>query len=90
MSDDQCARHLLENRELLEKVVETHTDVKHILISLESGKEMFKDHEKRIRRIEQEYQFEKGRLAIIVLILGGIVTLVINFLIWLYSKSGGK
>lgn len=86
MADDQCARHLLENRELLEKVVETHTDVKHILIALSSGKEMFKDHEKRIRKIENQYQFQQGKLTVIVLLIGGAVTIVINFLVWVYSK----
>lgn len=86
MPDDQCARHLMESRDLLEKIVETHTDVKHILKTLESGKETFKDHENRIRKVEQEYQFEKGKIAIIVLLLGAAVTLMINFLMWLYSK----
>jgi len=88
MPDDQCARHLMESRELLERIVETHTDVKHILKTLDSGKETFKDHEKRIRKMEQEYQFEKGKIVIIVLLIGGFVTLAINFLMWLYSKMG--
>lgn len=84
MQDDQ---YLLENRELYDKVIETYTTVKHIEKSLESGKEIFRDHEKRIRILEYENQFTKGKLAIIILLFGGAVTIIFNFLIWLFSKT---
>lgn len=89
MPDDQCARHLLDNRDMFEKVVETHNDVKHILISLDAGKEMFKDHDKRIRRLEHDNQFTKGKLVVLIMVLGGAVTLLLNFFMWLASKFGG-
>ena len=81
----------------LEKKMEfNHEDVKRDISELKTS---FKESQikcdmnmsamdKRIRKIEQEYQFEKGKIAIIVLLVGGFVTLGINFLMWLYSKMG--
>ncbi len=87
MPDEQCARHLLESRELHDKVIETYVAVKHIEKSLESGKEIFKDHETRIRQIENENQFTKGKLTIVILLIGAAVTILFNFLIWLFSEA---
>jgi len=81
----------------LEKKIDfNHEDVKRDVAELktsfkESQTKCDKDMgamDKRIRKIEQEYQFEKGKIAIIVLLVGGFVTLGINFLMWVYSKLG--
>ena len=35
-----------------DKIIETHTDIKHILNELEDGREQFKQLDKRLRRVE--------------------------------------
>ena len=44
------------------KIAETHTHVTHILESLENGNETFKDHDERLRKLEQQQQFMNGKL----------------------------
>jgi F0F1-type ATP synthase delta subunit len=68
------------------KIAETHTHVTHILESLENGNEIFKDHDERIRALEKQQQFMNGKLAIIIIALGGVVTLIFNLLIWVLHK----
>jgi len=70
----------------LTKIAETHAHVKHILNSLEEGKETFKDHDARIRVLEQQQQFTSGKVAIIIMSLGAGVTLIINFAIAAWNK----
>ena len=40
------------DRETRDKIVETHTDIKHILTELEEGRDQFKNIDKRLRRVE--------------------------------------
>jgi hypothetical protein len=68
------------------KIAETHTHVTHILESLENGNETFKDHDERLRKLEQQQQFMNGKLAIIIISLGGVVTLIFNLVIWALHK----
>jgi hypothetical protein len=68
------------------KIAETHAHVGHILESLENGNETFKDHDERIRALEKQQQFMNGKLAIVIIALGGAVTLIFNLLIWTFHK----
>jgi len=72
--------------ETLEKIIETHTDVKHIMISLDTGKETFKDHSERLRVLEQQQQLMSGKIAVIIFSIGAAVTLLFNFVISLWNK----
>ena len=75
----------LDQRTLI-KIAETHTHVTHILESLENGNETFKDHDERLRKLEQQQQFMNGKLEIIIISLGGVVTLIFNLVIWALHK----
>ena len=70
------------DQETLKKIAETYTHVTHILESLENGNDTFKDHDERLRALEQQQQFMNGKLAIIIITFGGAVTLIFNLLIW--------
>lgn len=74
------------DQKTLETIIKTHTNVTHILKSLENGNEMFEDHAERLRALEQQQQFMNGKLAIIIITLGGVVTLIFNLLIWVLHK----
>lgn len=74
------------DQKTLIKIAETHTHVAHILESLEDGNETFKDHDERLRVLEQQQQFMNGKLAIIIISLGGVVTLIFNLAIWALHK----
>ena len=77
-----------------DKIIETAQDVKHILERLEEGKETFKEHRgkfkeqnKRIGKLEKEQQLLVGKMAVILIGIGAAVTLVFNFLLWIWSFS---
>ena len=74
------------DQKTLIKIAETHTHVTHILKSLENGNETFADHDERLRKLEQQQQFMNGKLAIIIISLGGVVTLIFNMFIWALHK----
>ena len=62
-------------------IVETHTDVKHILNELSEGRNTFKDHDKRIRSVEKQLQRNNGKLIIVSMIIVGLMTIAANILV---------
>jgi len=74
------------DQETLRKIIETHNDVKHILISLEDGKETFRNHSERLRALEQQQQLMSGKIAVIIFAIGAAVTLLFNFVISFWNK----
>ena len=62
-------------------IVETHTDVKHILNELSEGRKTFKDHDKRIRSVEKQLQRNNGKLVIVSMIIVGLMTVAVNILV---------
>ena len=68
------------------KIIATHTHVKLIREELVERRKVDKDHDKRIRALEQSQQFTNGKLTIIILVIGTIVTIALNLLIHAYNK----
>lgn len=68
------------------KIVSTHTHVKHILDELVERRKIDKEHDKRIRALEQNQQFTNGKLTIVILAIGTAVTVALNLLIIAYNK----
>ena len=62
-------------------IVETHTDVKHILADLSEGRKTFKEHDKRIRSVEKQLQRNNGKLIIVSMIIVGLMTVAANILV---------
>ena len=74
------------DKDTLFKIATTHTNVKHIMKDMVVGKETFKDHDERIRELEEQQQFINGKLAVITIFVGTVVTVIINGMIWIWSK----
>ena len=68
--------------ELRDKIIETHTDMKHVRKQLDAGKETFEAHDKRIRELEQNH----SKLVGITLAVGAGITIVLNGVLWLAGK----
>ncbi len=94
---DIVKKTLVDKIDSLNKIMESnHIDNKRDITEIKTTLNEFKTKfekditavDLRVRRIEQEYQFEKGKITIIVLFIGVVVTIAINFLMWLYSKLG--
>ena len=68
--------------ELRDKIIQTHTDMRWVRNKLESGSETFKDHDKRLRKLEQ-YQ---ARAMGIIIAIGSFITLLMNAAIQLWDK----
>jgi len=64
------------------KIIETHTDMRHVRKQLEGGKETFKEHYERIRDLENT----KGKIMALIVFVGGLITLVFNFVLWLAAR----
>ena len=62
-------------------IVETHTDVKHILSELSEGRKTFKEHDKRIRSVEKQLQRNNGKLIIVAMVIVGLMTAAANILV---------
>lgn len=71
--------------ELRDKIVQTHTDMRWVRGKLESGEETFKDHDERLRELEQNH----SKIAGIVLAVGAGITLALNGALWLLGKMKG-
>ena len=72
--------------ELRDKIIQTHTDMRWVRNKLESGSETFKDHDKRLRKLEQNQSRAMG----IVIAIGSIITLLMNAAIQLWDKIKWK
>jgi septal ring factor EnvC (AmiA/AmiB activator) len=83
--------------DMLETIIETNTTCKHILSQLERGEKQFEkidtqlaEHNGRIRKVEQQQSFLNGKLAIITIGIGSMVTIIINAIIWMWLKIAGN
>lgn len=69
---------MASDAELRDRIIETHTDVKHILNELSEGRKTFKDHDNRIRSVEKKLQFANGKIIIITMVIVALTTLLVN------------
>ena len=74
------------DEETLVKITETHTDVKHILGSLDQGAKTFQNHTERIQDLEKKHQLMKGKLSIVSKLVIGIITIVVGFILYLWVQ----
>jgi len=68
--------------ELRDKIIETHTDMQNIKRMLEDGRKTFRNHDARIRNLEQNQSKVMG----IVVTVGSMITIIMNGLFWMISK----
>lgn len=68
--------------ELRDKLIQTHTDMRWVRDKLESGAETFKDHDERLRDLEQN----RNKIAGIVIAVGAGIALAMNGVLWLLGK----
>jgi len=68
--------------ELRDKIIETHTDMQNIKRMLEDGRKTFRNHDARIRNLEQNQSKVMG----IVVTVGSMITIVINGVLYLLGK----
>jgi len=68
--------------ELRDKIIETHTDMQHLKKMLEEGRKTFRNHDARIRDLEQNQSKVMG----IVVTVGSMITIIMNGLFWMISK----
>lgn len=61
------------DKDLRVKIIETARDVQHICNQLKEGKETFKAHAKRIRKIEDNQQFLAGKITILIMGIGALI-----------------
>ena len=72
--------------ELRDKIIQTHTDMRWVRNKLESGSETFKDHDKRLQKLERNQSWAVG----VVIAIGGTITVITNILIQLWDKLTWK
>jgi len=72
--------------ELRDKIIETHTDMQHVRQELEGGKETFKEHDERIRDLEQN----QSKIMGIVVAIGSVITVILNLLFHFWDKIRWK
>ena len=72
--------------ELRDKIIQTHTDMRWVRSKLESGSETFKDHDERLRKLEQNQSRAMG----VVVAIGSIITLLMNLAIQIWDKIRWK
>ena len=68
--------------ELRDKIIETHTDMQNLKRMLEDGRKTFRNHDARIRNLEQNQSKVMG----IVVTVGSMITIALNGLMWLAEK----
>jgi septation ring formation regulator EzrA len=85
------------DKDTLEKIIETNNTCKHILSQLERGEKRFekidtqlKEYNGRIRKVEQQQSFLNGKLTMIIVGIGSIVTIIFNAVIWTWLKITGE
>ena len=72
--------------ELRSMIVETHTDMRWVREQLDGGKETFKEHDKRIRELEQN----QSRIMGVVVAVGSVITIILNILFHFWDKIRWK
>jgi CO dehydrogenase/acetyl-CoA synthase beta subunit len=60
--------------DLRDKIIETHTDMRHVRKQLEGGKETFKDHDERLRELEQT----QSKIMTYIIAIGSAITIAVN------------
>ena len=85
------------DQETHDKILIMAKDIKFIRERLSDGKEtfkehkgIFKEHDKRIRLLEQDQRLLTGKMAIIVIGIGAAVLGGVHILIWVLEKVMGK
>jgi len=68
--------------ELRDKIIETHTDMQNLKRMLEDGRKTFRNHDARIRNLEQNQSKVMG----IVVTVGSMITIIMNGLLWIVNK----
>ena len=68
--------------ELRDKIIETHTDMQNLKRMLEDGRKTFRNHDARIRNLEQNQSKVMG----IVVTVGSMITIAMNGLLWIAGK----
>lgn len=72
--------------ELRDKIIETHTDMKHVRKSIERHddemEELRNQHDERIRVLEQT----QSKLMATVLVVGSGITVIMNGILWIAAK----
>ena len=75
--------------ELRDKIIETHTDMKHVRRAIEKHdealQEIKQDCDERLRELEQNH----SKIAGMVIAVGAGVTLALNGALWLLGKIKG-
>jgi septal ring factor EnvC (AmiA/AmiB activator) len=84
------------DKDTLEMIIETNATCKHILSQLERGEKRFekidtqlKEYNGQIRKVEQQQSFLNGKLAMVIVGIGSIVTIIFNAAIWAWLKIAG-
>ena len=72
--------------ELRDKLIQTYTDMRWVRRKLEEGSALDKDHEERLRKLEQN----QSRAVGIVVAIGSLATIIANILIQIWDKIRWK
>ena len=70
--------------------IRTEVVVSQILERLKEGDKKLGDCQERLRILESEHSLLKGRLGAFILGLTFIVSLLVNGVLWVWSRLGGK
>ena len=76
-------------KELIEKVTETNTMIKDLIRRIESIEERVTNAEGRINEIDTEYQVLMGKITIVVMIIGAVVTYLFNTIFGIWKRFSG-
>jgi len=68
-----------------DKIIEIAKDIKFIREKLSEGKETFKEHDKRLRILENNQQLLTGKITIIITLIGASILFVVNVLMRLWK-----
>lgn len=74
------------DKETLEKIIETHNNVGHILKKLDNIDLRCVQHETRIRDLEENQTEIKTKLALIAGGIGFLASTIANAVIWIFDR----
>ena len=76
-------------KELIEKVTETNIMVKDLIRRTELIEDRVTKNEERINIIDTNYQVLMGKITIVVMIIGAIVTYLFNTIFGIWKRFSG-
>ena len=79
-----------QEMKMYDDTIETRTIVNQIEKRLEKGDATLGDCKERLRILETEHSMLKGKLGAFIFGLTFIVSLLVNGILWAYSRLGGK